>query len=145
VLSITPIDASFANGRGEFSTSVYIMDHRFDFAASYDYFNYIPGRGYRETNITYRPENVFAVNLSYMGPLFEVNWENSFNGDVYVDPGSDEKLNSFVIGNLDLHIKLYRTFYIYSRINNIYNEEYFLRDGYPEPGVQYFAGLRIII
>jgi outer membrane cobalamin receptor len=49
------------------------------------------------------------------------------------------------MGSLELNIKLYRTFYIYSRINNIYNEEYFLRDGYPEPGVQFFAGLRITI
>lgn len=145
VLSITPIEASFVNARGEFSTSVYILDHRFDVETSYYYFNYIPGRRFRDTNITYRPENIFAVNLAYAGPVFEINWENSFNGDVYVDPESEQKLKSFVLGNLELHIKLYRTFYIYSRINNIYNEEYYLRDGYPEPGVQYFAGLRISI
>ncbi len=145
VLTINPIEASFVNARGEFSASLYVMDHRFDFATIYDYFNYMPGRRFRDTNITYRPENVFAVNLAYTGPLFEINWENSFNGDVYVDPESDKKLNSFVVGNLELHIKLYKTFYIYSRINNIYNEEYFLRDGYPEPGVQYFTGLRITI
>ena len=145
VLTISPIDASFVNTRGEFSASLYVMDHRFDFAAIYDYFNYMPGRSFRDTNITYRPENVFALNLAYTGPLFEINWENSFNGDVYVDPESDKKLKSFVVGNLELHIKLYKTFYIYSRINNIYNEEYFLRDGYPEPGVQFFTGLRITI
>lgn len=145
VLIITPIEASFVNARGEFSTSLYVLNHRLDVETIYDYFNYMPGRKFRDINITYRPENVIAVNLSYAGPVIEINWENSFNGDVYVDPESDEKLDSFIMGSLELHVKLYRTFYIYSRINNIYNEEYFLRDGYPEPGVQYFAGLRITI
>jgi len=145
VLTITPIEASFLNVRGEFSTSIYITNRRFDLETSYDYFKYMPGRRFTDTNVTYRPENVYSVNLAYAGPLFEINWENSFNGSVYVAPETDEKLESFIIGNLELHVKLYRTFYIYSRINNIYNEEYFLRDGYPEPGVQYFAGLRIII
>lgn len=145
VLTITPIDAAFVNARGDFSTSLYILDHRFDVESSYDYFKYKPDDKFRDTRITYRPENIFSLNLAYMGPLFEITWENSFNGEVYVEPGSDRKLNSFVIGNLDLHIKLYRTFYIYSRINNIYNEEYYLRDGYPEPGVQFFTGLRIMI
>ncbi|HPJ35034.1 MAG TPA: hypothetical protein PK358_09390 [Spirochaetota bacterium] len=145
VLTIVPIEASFINARGELSTSFFITDHRFELEGSYDYFRYMPADKFSDIRITYRPENVFSVNLSYSGPLFEINWENSFNGEVYVNPDSDEKLDSFVVGNLDLHIKLYRTFYIYSRINNIYNEEYSLRDGYPEPGVQFFTGLRIII
>lgn len=145
VLTIIPIDASFMNARGDFSTSIYLLEHRFDVESSYDYFNYKPGNNFRDTKITYRPENIFSINLAYVGPLVEISWENSFNGGVYVEPGSDRRLGSYVIGNLDLHIKLYKTFYIYSRINNIYNEEYYLRDGYPEPGVQFFTGLRIMI
>ncbi len=105
----------------------------------------MPDDKFNDVKITYRPENTFTINISYSGPLLEINWENSLMGEVYVDPYSDQKLGSFVIGNLDLNIKLYRTFYIYSRINNIYNEEYFFRDGYPEPGMQFFTGLRIII
>ena len=145
VITITPIEASFLNARADFSTSLYIASHRFDLAGSYDYFKYIPSDEYSDIKITYRPESVFSVNVSYSGPLIEINWENSFNGNVYVDPESDERLGSFIVGNLDLNIKLYSTFYIYSRINNIYNEEYSLRDGYPEPGVQFFSGLRIMI
>jgi len=145
VLTITPMESSFVNARGELSTSLYILSHRFEIETIFDYFNYIPGSRFRDINITYRPENVISANINYSGPLFEIDWENSFYGKVYVDPQTDEELEAFVVGNLELHMKLYKTFYIFSRINNIYNEEFFLRDGYPEPGVQYFAGLRIII
>jgi outer membrane cobalamin receptor len=85
------------------------------------------------------------LTLGYVGTLFEINWENIYHDEVYIEPYSDKTLNSFVVGNLDFNVKLHKSFYLYARVSNIYDEKYYLRDGYPEPGVQFFGGLRIMI
>ena len=36
-------------------------------------------------------------------------------------------------------------FYAYFRIENLYNTRYTLREAYPEPGVTFLGGLRILI
>lgn len=145
IITLTPIEASFTNLKGELAASLYIASHKFDIESSYDYYNYRARKDDNDIRITYRPENIFSINIAYSGPLIEVTWENSLNDDVYINPGTSQKLDSYILGNLDFNIKLYKTFYLYSRINNLYNQEYYLRDGYPEPGIQFFTGLRIII
>jgi len=77
--------------------------------------------------------------------MMEINWSNTYRDEVYADPLSDNRLDAVLSGSLDIHIKLYESFYIDSRINNLYNKKYSYREGYPEPGVQYYFGLRMMI
>jgi len=145
ILSVQVIPVNYLNGRAEFVTSLILLRQVISIEFIYDYFRYFPPKPFENTNVTYRPENIYSCNLSYEGSWLEINWKNAYRGAVYVDPLDERQLGSSLLGTLDIHIKLYDTFYLHSRIINLYNEEYFLREGYPEPGVQFFTGLRIII
>lgn len=145
ILSIQVIPVKYFNGKTEFVTSLILLRQVINIEFAYDYFRYFPEKPYEENRITYRPENIYSVNLSYEGSWLEINWKNSYRGAVYVDPQEETKLGSSLLGTLDIFLKLYDTIYLHSRIINLYNEEYFLREGYPEPGIQFFTGLRIII
>ncbi len=142
VLGADAIQVKVINGNADFVTSFIIVGLKFSVDLAYSYFRYYaPG----DTRITYRPENIFTFNLSLDGSWLEINWGNSYNGNVFTDPESDERLDPVISGTLDIHLKVYDTFYIDSRINNLYNAEYSYREGYPEPGVQFFIGLRVMI
>jgi len=147
VLRADAIPVTYLNGRMGFVTGLILFNQLIDIGFAYDYYKYFPKKQFDDINITYRPENIFTFNLSYEGSRIEINWANSFRGKVYVspDPDDDKQLGNSLIATLDIHVKLYETFYLHSRINNLYNEEYSFRDGYPEPGIQFFLGLRIII
>ena len=143
VIALEPVEASFAKSRAELYSTLYIAGNPFSVDFKYDYYKYFAKDS--DIRITYRPENSFYLTLGYVGTLFEINWENIYHDEVYIEPYSDKTLNSFVVGNLDFNVKLHKSFYLYARVSNIYDEKYYLRDGYPEPGVQFFGGLRIMI
>jgi len=145
ILSAEAIPANFFNGRAEFVTTLILFTQLIDVEFKYDYYNYTSKESYDDIKITYRPEYIYTCNLSYEGSWLEINWANSYRGKVYVDPADDRTLGSSILGTLDIHLKLYDTLYFHSRIMNLYNETYSFREGYPEPGMQFFAGLRVII
>jgi outer membrane cobalamin receptor len=136
----------------EFTTGLILLSQLINAGFAYDCYKYFPKKEFSDVNnvaykpnITYRPENIFTLNLLYEGSWLEINWQNSFRGKVFVSPTENEQLGSSLMATLDVHVKLYETFYLHSRVNNLYNVEYSYRDGYPEPGIQFFLGLRIII
>ncbi len=145
ILSAVAVPVNFFNGRADFVTTIILFSQDIDMEFTYDYYRYVPQKEYKDLKITYRPENIFTCSLSYEGKWIEINWANSYRGSVYVSPDSERKLGSSFLGTLDVHLKLYDTFYLHSRVINLYNEKYSFRDGYPEPGIQFFTGLRIII
>jgi len=145
LLSAEAVQVNYFNGKTEFVTSLVLFTQVIDMGLAYEYYRYLPQKPYDDIKITYRPENIYTFNLSYEGKWLEINWANSYRGDIYVDPEDDRKLGSSILGTLDIHLKLYDTFYLHSRINNLYDREYSYREGYPEPGIQFFTGLRIII
>ncbi len=145
LLSAEAFPVNYLNGRAEFVTTVILFTQVIEMEFAYDYFRYKPQKSYKDTKITYRPESIFTCNLSYEGKWLEINWANSYRGEVYVHPADDARLGRSIVGTLDVHLKLYDTFYLHSRIINMYNEKYSFREDYPEPGVQFFTGLRIII
>jgi hypothetical protein len=145
ILSASAVPVNYINGRAEFVTTLVLLTQVIDMKFVYDYYRYLPEKPYDDIKITYRPESVFSCNLSYEGTWLEVNWVNSFRDEVYVDPADDRTIGSSILGTLDIHVKLYDTFYLHSRIINLYNDKYSYREGYPEPGIQFFSGIRVII
>jgi hypothetical protein len=143
VLDTDAVAAQYINANAEFVTTFIILRQKFSIDFIYSYYRYFTGD--KEINITYRPENIFTFNLALDGGLIDLEWSNSYKGSVYTRPDSDDKLGSVISGNLDIHLKVYETFYIDSRISNLYNRKYSYREGYPEPGIQFFAGLRVMI
>lgn len=98
-----------------------------------------------EENITYQPEVTYIMGLRYDGSLLNVDWTNHFLGEVYVNPETGEKLNNATVGYLDIQFKATESFYAYLRLENLYNEMYYIRDGYPESGLTILFGLRVIL
>lgn len=96
-------------------------------------------------NLTYHPNMVFDTVIRYSGPLFNIDWTNSYRGKVYVRPESDKMLDPAIIGYLDLQIKTIETFYAYLRLENLYDAKYNVRDGYPEAGLSLLGGVRILL
>ena len=143
VLSAETVSVKYINGNAEFVTTLGILGQKVNVEFTYDYYRYYPVNP--DINITYRPGNTFGFNLVITGSVMEINWSNTYRDYVYTAPLGDNKLDPVLSGSLDIHIRVYETFYIDSRINNLYNKKYSYREGYPEPGVQYYAGLRMMI
>ncbi len=143
VLGADTLPVKYVNANAEFVTTFGILGQKFNVEFTCDYYRFYPDN--KEIKITYRPENTFGFNLVLAGPILEINWSNTWKSRVYTDPFTENKLDAVLSGSLDIHFKVYETLYIDSRINNIYNKKYSYREGYPEPGVQYYFGLRMMI
>ncbi len=98
-----------------------------------------------EENITYRPEQRLDSSVQYTGSKWRFEWSNRILGKVYTDPESNKKLEGAVIGSLGMQRKVMEHFFAYLRVDNLYNNKYNLREGYPEPGITFLGGLRILI
>ncbi len=48
-------------------------------------------------------------------------------------------------GSLSLQFRVLDSFFLYGRIDNIYNTRYSTVAGYPEPGRTVIGGLRIVL
>jgi hypothetical protein len=104
----------------------------------YSYYN-------SDKNITYSPENIFKGTLKINSGIFNLEWTNQLLGKVFVDPESDEKLDKVVLGSLGVQFKTMASLFAYMRVENLYNNEYSLRKGYPESGRTFLGGLRILL
>ncbi len=96
-------------------------------------------------NITYRPRQNFSNSVQYNGKTWKVEWSNKLIGKVYTNPDSDQQLAGAVIGYFGIQRMLLEGFYAYLKVDNLYNNKYSLREGYPEAGITFLGGLRILI
>ncbi|MCX8124275.1 MAG: hypothetical protein N3F66_08940 [Spirochaetes bacterium] len=96
-------------------------------------------------NITYRPQHLLAMAITYNGTKWKVNLSHDIAGSVYTSPQEDTKLKSRVVGYLDLQRKMLEGFFAYIRVENLYNNRYYLRENYPESGIKGLFGIRILL
>jgi len=129
------------NGKADLFLDLRLFSQdKFKCGLNYEYAHYVADK-----NITYQPEHVLSGFLKYKESRWQLEWENKVMDEVYIDPEKKEKLDSALIGSLGLQLRTYKEFFIYAKINNLYNNNYTFRDGYPEPGRTILGGLRIII
>lgn len=145
LLLIDPVSAAFFNSKTEIVTKVSLFNQILGLQLGYDYFKYYTFGNNSDINITYRPANILSFSLSFESSRMEIVWKNSFKGTVYIAPSSDEKMDGMIEGEVNFNFRVYDTFFLYSRINNLYDAKYALREGYPEPGRSFFLGLRVMI
>ncbi len=96
-------------------------------------------------NITYHPNHNFSKILKFNATKWGLEWGNRLIGNVYTDPDEDDKLSEAIIGHLGVQLMVLDGFYSYLKIDNLYNNKYNLREGFPEPGISFLGGLRILI
>jgi len=106
---------------------------------------YIYGKYMSDEFITYRPMHRVTSSLSLNFDKWNITWDNNYSSSVYVDTARNDKLSGALIGSLALSVKVVESTFLNIKMNNLYNEHYSYRDGYPEPGFTIIGGLRILL
>ncbi len=142
VITAEEIPVEIYRFRGDMITDLRIFSNQLKFIVNYEYNHYKA-----EGNITYNPTDIIGGALNFKNNGWEVEWDNKYIGEVFVnpDPSVTTKLEPAIIGSLKLQLRMVDTFYLYARINNLYDKKYSYREGYFEPGITFLSGLRIII
>jgi len=128
------------NAGGEFTAVLHLVDKILDFEVGYQYEYY-----YADRNITYRPRHRFNSRVKFNGTNWKMTWYNRLLGEMYTDPESDHTLDRSMVGDLDFQLKMHEGFYANFRVENMYNNKYYLRENYPEPGITLLGGVRILL
>jgi hypothetical protein len=98
-----------------------------------------------QKNITYVPRHEAYFAIRYNGKKWKFEWDNKLRGAVYTSPENNETLPAAFIGSLGIQRRMLEGSYLYCKVENLYNNRYTLRSGYPEPGISFLIGLRILI
>lgn len=98
-----------------------------------------------DEHITYRPVHTVTVESLYNGEKWKFNITHDIASSVYISPESGKKLSKHIIGNIDVQRKMLEGFFAYIRVENVYNNRYYLRENYPESGIKGLFGIRILL
>jgi hypothetical protein len=138
VLSAITVDAVQYNSGIE--ANILLSKGIWVIALGYNYFYFTADK-----NITYKPEQEASASIRYNGKSWKFDWTNSMRGYIYTNPDNNEKLPEAFIGSFGIQRRMLEGSYLYCKIENLYNNKYSLREGYPEPGISFLFGLRILI
>ena len=100
---------------------------------------------YASSHVTYQPGHAAAAYLNCSVWRFELQYDTLFRGAMYASPFFNVIIHKAFIGSGTLQFKVFDSFYLYGRIENVYNIKYNTVYGYPEPGLTVSGGLRIIL
>ncbi|MDR3237554.1 MAG: TonB-dependent receptor, partial [Spirochaetia bacterium] len=95
--------------------------------------------------ITYRPSHKFTSSVSLNSDKWSLAWGNDYSSSVYVETNGSEKLDGALIGSMVLQVQVVESVLLNLKMENLYNDHYRYRDGYPEPGFTILGGLRILL
>ncbi len=141
LLSAETIPVMIGRARAETGLVFNILKgDRLEIGANYEYCYF-----YADTYITYRPNNSFGTYIKFSIQRWSLEWENKWLGPVHVAPESSRTLRPIWLGTLNLQLQVLDSFYLYTILENMYNRKIVFREGYPEPGIVFSGGIRIII
>ncbi|MBN2159718.1 MAG: hypothetical protein JW807_10005 [Spirochaetes bacterium] len=112
----------------------------FEIGGKYEYSYF-----YASDYVTYRPEHRAGAYIRLAIDRFDAEFNTGYRGTVHVSPFFRMTMRPALTGMLTLQVKIYESFYLFGRIDNIYNSKYSTVHGYPEQGRSVIGGLRIII
>lgn len=138
VLIAHEIKASSLSFKGDISLKV--LNSGLVLESGYENF-----KPWADEKVTYRPLYIVNGTVKYNGDVWKLEWSNKFISKTFVDPESSKTLSHAVIGVLGAQYQMVRGLYSYLRVENLYNNRYSLREGYPEPGIVFLGGVRILM
>jgi hypothetical protein len=100
---------------------------------------------YASDYATYQPEHTAGGYVKLEVWRLEAEFSTSYRGRMHSSPFMNITIRPALTGSLHLQVRVYESFYLYGRIDNIYNSKYSTVYGYPEQGRTIIGGLRIII
>ncbi len=126
--------------RSRVDMNIALFGRLVEYDLSYEFMRY-----QADNFITYSPTHSFTSSLRYNGSRWTFDWNNRYIGQVYTNPDSSEQLGAVIIGDFGMQRKMLESFFAYIKIENLYNYKYYLREGYPEQGITFLGGIRILI
>lgn len=102
-------------------------------------------RYYATDYVTYQPRHIANGYLRLSVWRFETEFSTSYRHRVPVSPFAAVTMGPVHTGSLSLQFRVLDSFFLYGRIDNIYNTRYSTVAGYPEPGRTVIGGLRIVL
>jgi len=125
---------------GEFTAVLHLVKNILDVEMGYTYMYYDA-----ENNITYRPRQQYNGTIKFNGTNWKMSWDNRVLDEMYTNPETNDTIDSSVVGDLDFQLKMLEGFFANFRVENMYNNKYYLRENYPEPGITLLGGVRILL
>ena len=138
VLSASALEVISYRSRFDFNLSLF--GRLLEYTITYESANYRA-----DSNITYSPVHGFYSSLLYNGARWTFEWNNRYYGQMYINPDEDAQIGNVIIGDFGMQRKMLESFFAYIKIENLYNNRYNLRDGYPEQGITILGGIRVLI
>ncbi|HOD14058.1 MAG TPA: hypothetical protein PLA65_11340 [Spirochaetota bacterium] len=129
-----------AQAQGEAALGLAIYAAYVELGARYQYSYF-----YASDYVTYQPEHTAGGYVKLEVWRFETEFSTSYRGRMHSNPFMDVTMRPALIGSLHLQVKVYESFYLYGKIDNIYNGKFSTVYGYPEQGRTIIGGLRISI
>lgn len=100
---------------------------------------------YASDYVTYQPVHAGQGYARLSVYRFESEFSTGYRDRVHSSPFCPRTLKPALIGSLSLQIKVVESFFLFGRIDNIYNSKYSTVSGYPEQGRSVVGGVRIIL
>jgi hypothetical protein len=126
--------------RGEATIGFVIYSAYCEMGGRYEY-----TYSYASSRVTYQPRHAAGGYLRVAVWRFETELNNAYRSRVDASPFISKTIGPTFIGSLSLQFRILESFYIYGRIDNLYNCKTGTVYGYPEQGRTVIGGLRIVI
>ncbi|OHD63835.1 MAG: hypothetical protein A2176_11990 [Spirochaetes bacterium RBG_13_51_14] len=129
-----------AKAQGEAAIGLSVLAAYCELGGRYEYSYF-----YATDYVTYRPGHQVGGYLRLAVHRFEAEFSTAFRGSMQTSPFMKNTIRPALSGSLSLQFKVYESFFLYGRIDNIYNSRISTVYGYPVQGRTIMGGLRIII
>jgi hypothetical protein len=100
---------------------------------------------YASDYVTYQPEHQASGYIQFNVWRLEFYFNAGYRSRVHASPFINHTIAKSLVSSCTLQFRVLDSFYLYGKIDNIYNTTYRTVYGYPEPGVIVAGGLRIMI
>jgi hypothetical protein len=140
VLSPYRMKVAQARARGEAAIGFMINPAYIELGGKYEY-----TYSYASEYVTYQPRHLAGGYVRLTVWRIETEFNTSYRSRINASPIFNNTIGPALIGSLSLQFKVLESFYLYGRIDNIYNSKYSTVYGYPEQGRTIIGGLRIVI
>jgi hypothetical protein len=129
-----------ARARGEASVGFMIYSAYLELGGKYEY-----TYSYASSHVTYQPRHTGGGYLRVTVWRFEAEFNNAYRSRIDASPFISTTIGPALTGSLSLQFRVLDSFYLYGRVDNIYNSKRSTVYGYPEQGRTVIGGLRIVI
>ncbi len=129
-----------AKARGEAALGFAIYASYLELGGKYEY-----TYSYASDYVTYQPVHQGSGYIRLNVWRFETEFSTGYRDRVHACPFYRRILKPALTGSLSLQVKVLESFFLFGRVDNIYNSRYSTVLFYPEQGRTVIGGLRIIL